>query len=171
MICSGCGLNSNINSDLLGSESKFAHFDSYLTLRRGTITITQPPNNTMFAACRRFRPLTFLKHPKLNRTLTLSSVEGPCHPPLNNSTLFSYFNSQILSQHASRPALICRSEAPGSHGGPPSRNLGITSHLAWDFEEFDRHINALARGLLNLGVRKGDRVGVIMGNNRWSIHT
>lgn len=45
-------------------------------------------------------------------------------------------------------------------------NLGTSSHLAWSFAEFDRHINALARGLLRMGVQKGDRVGVLMGNNR-----
>ncbi|KAG6865443.1 hypothetical protein C0991_002519 [Blastosporella zonata] len=43
--------------------------------------------------------------------------------------------------------------------------MDVTAHLAWDFAEFDRHINALARGLLGMGVRKGDRVGVVMGNN------
>ncbi|KAF8634847.1 hypothetical protein AX17_004095 [Amanita inopinata Kibby_2008] len=43
--------------------------------------------------------------------------------------------------------------------------MGVTRHLAWDFEEFERHIAALARGLVSMGVQKGDRVGVIMGNN------
>ena len=38
--------------------------------------------------------------------------------------------------------------------------------MRWNFGEFDRHIGALARGLVGLGVKKGDRVGVIMGNNR-----
>jgi hypothetical protein len=110
---------------------------------------------------------TFLKSVKLNRCyLTLSSVQGSLHPPLTCDTLSSYIASQILPRHASRPALICRSEAPGSHGGPSSRNLGVTSHLAWDFEEFNSHTNALARGLLKMGVKKGDRVGVIMGNSR-----
>ncbi|KAL1745248.1 hypothetical protein HDZ31DRAFT_82110 [Schizophyllum fasciatum] len=32
-------------------------------------------------------------------------------------------------------------------------------------EEFDRHIKALARGLLEMGVKPGERVAVIMGNN------
>ncbi|RDB30266.1 putative acyl-CoA synthetase YngI [Hypsizygus marmoreus] len=99
------------------------------------------------------------------RALTLSSVEGPLHPPLETRTLSEYFTSEILEKHSSRPALICRNEAPHAHQGPPSRNLGVTTHLAWDFAEFDRHINALARGLLNMGVRRGDRVGVVMGNN------
>ncbi|KAL1700997.1 hypothetical protein EV121DRAFT_282959 [Schizophyllum commune] len=43
--------------------------------------------------------------------------------------------------------------------------MGVSTHLAWDFEELDRHIKALARGLLELGVKPGERVAVIMGNN------
>jgi hypothetical protein len=101
------------------------------------------------------------------RSLTLSLVQGPQHPPLETRTLSEYFKSEILQKHAEQPALICRSERPRAHHGPPSRNhRGSTSHLAWDFEEFDRHIDALARGLVGVGVRKGDRVGVVMGNNR-----
>ncbi|KAJ7484755.1 acyl-CoA synthetase [Mycena latifolia] len=99
------------------------------------------------------------------RHLSLSSVEGALEPPLASVTLSQYFQAEILGKHSSRPALICRNEAARAHGGPPSRNLGITSHLAWDFEEFDRHINALTRGLLAMGVKRGDRVGVLMGNN------
>ncbi|KAJ7770490.1 hypothetical protein B0H16DRAFT_1515636 [Mycena metata] len=94
-----------------------------------------------------------------------SAVEGPLEPPLVTTTLSQYFQAEILQKHSSRPALICRNESARAHGGPPSVNLGITSHLAWSFDEFDRHINALARGLLRMGVQKGDRVGVLMGNN------
>ncbi|CAL1708944.1 unnamed protein product [Somion occarium] len=99
------------------------------------------------------------------RTLTISAISGPKEPPLVNSTLSNYFAQDILARHSTNPALICRSELPRAHGGPTSRNLGVSRHLAWDFEEFDRHIEALARGLLDLGVKKGDRVGVVMGNN------
>ncbi|KAH9077898.1 acetyl-CoA synthetase-like protein [Lactarius deliciosus] len=63
-----------------------------------------------------------------------------------------------------RPALICLQERPRAHGGPLPSSKGGEGHLAWDFNEFDNHINALARGLIGLGVKKGDRVGVIMGN-------
>ncbi|KZP14919.1 acetyl-CoA synthetase-like protein [Athelia psychrophila] len=106
------------------------------------------------------------RFPNLRRSLlTLSSVEGPTQPPLVTSTLSEYFASEILAKHAARPALICRSEAPRAHGGPPSKNLGVTKHLAWDFEEFDHHVKAMARGMIAMGVKKGERVGVIMGNN------
>lgn len=104
------------------------------------------------------------------RSLTLSSVEGPKDPPLEQRTLPVYFRDEVLAKHAERPALVCRQERPRAHGGPPSRNMGIETHLAWDFEEFDRHIHALARGLVSLGVKKGDRVAVVMGNNRCAFH-
>ncbi|KAI0336759.1 acyl-CoA synthetase [Cubamyces sp. BRFM 1775] len=97
--------------------------------------------------------------------LTFSAVEGATEPPLVSKTLPAYFRDDILGSHGAHPALIARQEQPRPHGGPLSRNLGDARHLAWDFEEFDRHIEALARGLLDLGVKKGDRVGVIMGNN------
>ncbi|KAI0634863.1 acyl-CoA synthetase [Trametes polyzona] len=98
--------------------------------------------------------------------LTLSQVEGPLEPPLVRKTLPAYFRDDILQTHASRPALVARQERPRPHGGPLSRNLDSgRAHLGWDFGELDRHVQALARGLLDLGVRKGDRVGVIMGNN------
>jgi hypothetical protein len=102
------------------------------------------------------------------RTLiTSSSIEGPSKYPLDLRTLADFFREDILAKHAHRPALICRQERPHAHGGSPSRNLGVTSHLAWDFDDFDRHIRALARGLIALGVKKGDRVAVLMGNNRY----
>lgn len=100
------------------------------------------------------------------RPLSLSSVEGPKYPPLEYRTLPVYFRDEILAKHAERPALVCRQERPRAHGGPPSHNMGVDTHLAWDFQEFDRHIHALARGLVSLGVKRGDRVAVVMGNNR-----
>ncbi|KAK7036621.1 hypothetical protein VNI00_011554 [Paramarasmius palmivorus] len=95
----------------------------------------------------------------------LSYAQGSLQPPLDNRTFTEYFQGEILENHSQRPALICRKEKPRAHGGPPSPNLGRSSHLAWDFNEFNRHIEALARGLLSLGVQKGDRIAVVMGNN------
>ncbi|KAF5383310.1 hypothetical protein D9615_005004 [Tricholomella constricta] len=111
------------------------------------------------------RRASLTNHAHVRRWLTHSSVEGPLHPPLETRTLSGYFTTQILRNFPTQPGLICRSEPPRAHHGPRSRNLEVTTHLAWDFAEFDRHINALARGLLNMGVRKGDRVAVVMGNN------
>lgn len=121
--------------------------------------------------------VNFLRRTVLNQgaarrtLLTLSSVEGPLEPPLSTLTLSEYFRSEILAKHHSRPALICPREPSRLHGGPSSQSHINTKYLAWDFSEFDRHIEALARGLISLGVKKGDRVGVIMGNTRWGLLT
>lgn len=103
-----------------------------------------------------------------SRRLALSIVEGPSEPPLISKTLPAYFREAILQVHGERPALISPQEHPRPHGGPLSHPVGDARYLRWDFAEFDRHIQALARGLLGLGVKKGDRVGVIMGNNRYA---
>ena len=98
--------------------------------------------------------------------LTSSYVEGPTEPALNTHTLTRYFEGELLPKFDARPALICKKERRGAHAGPSMRNLGRDDCLAWSFDDFHRHIEALARGLVSLGVRKGDRVGVVMGNNR-----
>jgi len=103
------------------------------------------------------------------RGITLSAVEGARHPPLDNRTLPKYFSAEILSRRPERRALICLQERPRAHGGPLPSSKGVEGYLAWDFNEFETHINALARGLVGLGVKKGDRVGVIMGNTRYAL--
>ena len=96
----------------------------------------------------------------------MSSVEGSLEPPLSNLTLPKYFASEVLAQYSTRPALICPQESPRPHGGPSSHNLGLSKYLAWDFAELDRHVEALARGLIMLGTQRGDRLGIIAGNTR-----
>jgi len=98
--------------------------------------------------------------------LTHSVVSGSLSPHLSPKTLPQYLAEDVLLHHASQPALVCRQEAVQGHAGPPARNFKDVSYIAWDYEEFDRHIRALARGLLSMGVKRGDRVGVIMGNTR-----
>lgn len=105
------------------------------------------------------------------RQITLAAVQGAREPPLDNRTLHEYFTAEVLSRRSDRPALICTQERPRAHGGPLPRNMGVERHLAWDFNEFDSHTRALARGLVGLGVKKGDRVGVVMGNTRYEYLT
>ena len=115
----------------------------------------------------------------LTRRITTASsparsyLEGPTEPPLSHLTISAYFKQTILPQYAERPGLICRAEKPRAHGGPASRygNMGVERHLAWTFGEMDEHVMALARGLLRMGVKKGDRVGVVMGNNRYAFRS
>lgn len=127
----------------------------------------------MFTASRPYKLClvpTSLKSPCFPRRISLSAAEGVREPSLDNRTLPGYFSAEVLSRRLDHPALICRQERPRAHGGPLSKNMGVERHLAWDFNEFDIHIRALARGLAGLGVNRGDRVGVIMGNTRYVIY-
>jgi hypothetical protein len=92
--------------------------------------------------------------------LTFSLLE----PPLEERTLPSYFHDHLLPSFSDRPALVCKGESARPFSGPARSAQG--KHLHWTFRDLDEHVVALAKGLLGAGVGKGDRVGVIMGNNR-----
>lgn len=88
----------------------------------------------------------------------LSYVKGADTPPLSNETLPSFYEKVLLAEFATRPALVSRHEPSGDSGC-----------LRWSFEELWKQANDLARGLLGLGVTKGTRVGVVMGNSRYEV--
>lgn len=79
--------------------------------------------------------------------LTHAHSIGPSEPPLLEETIGENF-ARIVSQHGDKPAVIAR------HQGRRST-----------YEELDRNSNVIARGLQSLGVKKGDRVCVSLGNN------
>lgn len=79
--------------------------------------------------------------------LTQARAKGPLEPPLLDETVGENF-ARIVSAHGDRNAVISR------HQG-----ARLTYH------ELDLNSNVLARGLQSLGVKKGDRVCVSLGNN------
>ncbi|KAJ5619306.1 hypothetical protein N7510_003290 [Penicillium lagena] len=79
--------------------------------------------------------------------LTESYARGPSHPPLIESTVGEHF-AKIVAQCGDRTAVISKHQ-----------NDRVT-YAALDFRS-----NALARGLESVGVRKGERVGVMLGNS------
>jgi acyl-CoA synthetase (AMP-forming)/AMP-acid ligase II len=82
------------------------------------------------------------------RTLiTQARLKGPAQPPLLEETVGQNFN-RIVSRHGDRPAVISKHQ-----------NTRLTYH------ELDLNSNVLAKGLQSLGVKKGDRVCVHLGNN------
>ncbi|KAL8386963.1 hypothetical protein RB595_010262 [Gaeumannomyces hyphopodioides] len=96
----------------------------------------------------------------------LSISHGPQEPPLLTHTIPEHFAS-VVSKHGDRPAVICRSptaaasafpQQPAPGRVPAARETILTYH------ELDRLSGALARSLRGLGVRKGDRVAVSLGN-------
>ncbi|KZW01515.1 acetyl-CoA synthetase-like protein [Exidia glandulosa HHB12029] len=106
-----------------------------------------------------------LVHRRLTRALlTLSRVEGPKYPPLSTKTLPQFFADEILAKNAEQPALVSKHELADVHATPWTQKH-VAKDLHWDFSEFHAHIEALARGLQDMGIEKGDRVGVVMGNS------
>ncbi|KAJ5665473.1 AMP-dependent synthetase/ligase [Penicillium maclennaniae] len=79
--------------------------------------------------------------------LTVSLARGPSEPPLIESTVGGHF-AKIVAQHGDRLAVISKHQ-----------NDSIT------YSELDTRSNALARGLKSVGVKKGDRVAVMLGNS------
>ena len=79
--------------------------------------------------------------------LTTAHDVGPSEPPLLEQTIPQHF-AGVVSQHGDRTAVISRHQQ---------------SRVTYD--ELDRRSNALARGLQGIGVKKGDRVSVSLGNN------
>ncbi|RYP87829.1 hypothetical protein DL769_000421 [Monosporascus sp. CRB-8-3] len=93
-------------------------------------------------------------------TSDLSYAEGPTEPPLLPHTIPEHFAS-IVSQYGDRPAVIARSPAPTS-ASLSSPEVPPTTTLT--YESLDGLSNVLARSLRSLGVKKGDRVAVSLGN-------
>jgi acyl-CoA synthetase (AMP-forming)/AMP-acid ligase II len=97
-----------------------------------------------------FQRTTALQHfrPALRRSLlTQARARGPLEPPLLEETIGQNF-ARIVSTHGDRTAVISRHQQDR-----------LTYH------QLDLNSNVLARGLQSLGVKKGDRVCVQLGNN------
>lgn len=78
---------------------------------------------------------------------TIAKIKGPLDPSLLEETVGENF-ARIVSAHGDRQAVISRHQ-----------NKRLT------YNQLDLDSNVLARGLQSLGVKKGDRVCVSLGNN------
>ncbi|KAI1778931.1 acetyl-CoA synthetase-like protein [Hypoxylon cercidicola] len=95
-------------------------------------------------------------------TSRLSYTEGPSEPPLLTHTIPEHF-AEIVSQYGDRPAAVFRS--PTTTDVLPSPVYSPkpeTTILA--YEDLDAQSNSVAHSLRSLGVKKGDRVAVSLGN-------
>lgn len=93
---------------------------------------------------------------RLSSSLTQSISQGPNDPPLIPHTIPDNF-AKIVSQYGDRPAVIAR-QAVLSGSSHPASETTLT------FAALDVESSILAHSLRNLGVKKGDRVAVSMGN-------
>jgi fatty-acyl-CoA synthase len=71
-----------------------------------------------------------------------SYVSGTSSQPLIGETIGRYLDA-VCAAHGERPALIVRHQ-----------------NIRWNYAELHRRVNALAAGLLALGLARGDRIGI-----------
>ncbi|KAI0011341.1 acetyl-CoA synthetase-like protein [Xylariaceae sp. FL0662B] len=97
-------------------------------------------------------------------TSDLSYAEGPREPPLLPHTIPEHFAS-IVSPRGDHPAVISRSPTVIDIAPPPTSSIDTTPHTTTlTYEGLDSLSNTLARSLQSLGVKKGDRVAISLGN-------
>lgn len=97
----------------------------------------------------------------VHRDLSYSISQGPDEPPLLLHTIPENF-SRIVSEHGDRPAVIAREAHLPSQPSPASSS-GRETVLT--YATLDSTSSDLAHSLRSLGVKKGDRVAVSLGNN------
>lgn len=97
--------------------------------------------------------------------LARSLSEGPMLPPLIPLTVPEHFAS-VVSKHGDRPAVIARRPTAGQDvlPGIARESLPVATETTLTYEALDLTSNVLARSLRSLGVKKGDRVAVSLGN-------
>ncbi|KAK0613132.1 hypothetical protein B0T17DRAFT_593315 [Bombardia bombarda] len=99
--------------------------------------------------------------------LTTSISQGPSEPPLLTHTIPEHFAS-VVSQFGHRPAVIYRSPtaspSPDVLAGISPSQVPVSLETTYTYETLDLLSNTLAHSLRSLGVKKGDRVAVSLGN-------
>ncbi|KAJ0153028.1 putative acyl-CoA synthetase YngI, partial [Colletotrichum tanaceti] len=95
----------------------------------------------------------------------LSFSEGPSEPPLLTQTIPEHF-SQIVSLHGDRPAVVARAPTALTSPSPASTPTPLppASTTTLTYASLDALSNTLASSLRALGLRKGDRLAVSLGN-------
>ncbi|KAL1882030.1 hypothetical protein VTK73DRAFT_2744 [Phialemonium thermophilum] len=94
--------------------------------------------------------------------LAKSIARGPSEPPLLHQTIPEHFAS-IVSRYGDRLAVVARRPATGKEIETP-RDLSEAREISLTYDALDLASNVLAGSLRTLGVKKGDRVAVSLGN-------
>jgi acyl-CoA synthetase (AMP-forming)/AMP-acid ligase II len=119
---------------------------------------------------------SYLQHPtqKYDSGRLLSRVSGPTDTTLSTQTLGQYWKT-LVDKHADHPALIVRHEPSTQHdldfnqqASSSSSSSSISDNddcIRWTYAEMNKHVRLLAKGMKKMGLKKGDRIAVLMMNN------
>jgi len=113
--------------------------------------------------------IPFLKD---SRGLLLSRVSGPTDKPLSNQSLGECWDS-LVNKYSNNQALIVRHEPNNQHSNNLNRKTGVAKDdacIRWSFTDMDDHIQRISKGLIDLGVQRGDVVAVLMMVSSWELY-
>ncbi|KAI8624910.1 acetyl-CoA synthetase-like protein [Xylariaceae sp. FL1651] len=99
-------------------------------------------------------------------TLGMSYVEGPTDPPLLPHTIPEHFAS-IVSQYGDSPAVMARAPVMTDASPPATTSISMQKKpetTILSYASLDALSNIVAHSLRSLGVKKGDRVAMSLGN-------
>ncbi|KAI0428360.1 acetyl-CoA synthetase-like protein [Xylaria sp. FL1042] len=105
-------------------------------------------------------------HRRYVTTSGLSYAQGPIDPPLLPHTIPEHFAS-IVAQYGDLPAVMARSPVIMDASPPPTTSIHRQAQpetTALTYASLDALSNTVAHSLRSLGVKKGDRVAVSLGN-------
>ena len=105
-----------------------------------------------------YQQLPTRKDPKHGQLL--SRVSGPTDKPLCELSLGQFWE-EAVAKYGDRPALVSKHEPASQHGRAGSDS---TDCIRWSYGAMNEHVQSLVAGLHQLGIRKGDRVAVLMMN-------
>ncbi|KAK4705140.1 hypothetical protein P7C70_g1067, partial [Phenoliferia sp. Uapishka_3] len=121
------------------------------------------PTDTTWIPPASLKPSTMVNdHRPLN---LLSQTVGPLVPALSPHTLGEHF-SHTAAQYQDSPAFISLWERPDQHDTscPAGGIRPGEDCLRWSFAQMEREVLRAERALRAIGLKKGDRVGVLLGN-------
>lgn len=118
------------------------------------------PFHTSLPHSRRPSPVSTNDHRPLDGS---SYAIGPTTPPLDERTLGAFWDS-LVATYPNSPALVSRHEAADIHELSYAGGRSEGDCLRWSYAEMGDQVDALARGFLKMGLKKGDRVGAYLGN-------
>ncbi|KAI5838292.1 acyl-CoA synthetase/AMP-acid ligase-like protein II [Morchella snyderi] len=132
----------------------YYHLPLYITLL-GNYTRTHLRNptpsdmklTTHILRSLRARPLAALRSSSSRTLLTQSHYRGASEPPLLQQTIGSHIAS-VASKYGDSPAVISKHQ-----------------NIRLSYDDLHTQSTALAHGLAGIGVKKGDRIAVSLGNN------
>ncbi|KAI8951783.1 hypothetical protein F4801DRAFT_262743 [Xylaria longipes] len=140
-------------------------------MHRHVLSLIRTVRKPTIAVCPHLRPAT--KHRIWSATIQrrgvassgMSYVEGPKDPPLLGCTIPEHFASMV-SRYGDLPAVIARSPVTMDASPPPTTSISkqMKPQTTLTYASLHALSNSVAHSLRSLGVKKGDRVAVSLGN-------